>query len=180
MVDQNSFRTVFKDLTGLRADCTSLEGNEAVQRALMTLIEVKRYQSKDKELIDALPQVIAQTIIAGRRSKPRGQTPRTIPFVLANGFEWFFGVIKLSPSSNGEGDWICFRSECHTIPTEGLETDAPPESKEATRDGIRVFFDMLLHWVGFLGSGTITDDSDATDGLPKDMFGARCPHGSTR
>lgn len=55
---------VFKDLTGLRADCTSLEGNEAVQRALMTLIEVKRYQSKDKELIDALPQVIAQTIIA--------------------------------------------------------------------------------------------------------------------
>ncbi|KAG8955882.1 hypothetical protein FRC04_006329 [Tulasnella sp. 424] len=141
------FETSFKDLTGLRADRTSLGVNEDVQRALMTLIEAKRCRSKDKELVDALPQVIAQTIVAGRRSKPHGQTPRSIPFVLANGFEWVFGMLKHSPSSNGEGDWICFTSEAHIIPTEGLKTEAPPESIEATRGAIRVLLDMLLHWI---------------------------------
>ncbi|KIO29242.1 hypothetical protein M407DRAFT_242698 [Tulasnella calospora MUT 4182] len=90
-------------------------------------------------------------ILRGVRTKPSGRSPRPIPFILTNGLEWIFGMLKHEPSDNGEGDWTCIRTESHIIPNCGLgpdtDTDKKSEDEAATTTGIRILIDMLLHWI---------------------------------
>ncbi|KIO29241.1 hypothetical protein M407DRAFT_21636 [Tulasnella calospora MUT 4182] len=60
---QSSVTGVFKELSGLKSDRSSLEVADDAANFTFTLIEAKRLGTEGKKLVDALPQVIAQSMI---------------------------------------------------------------------------------------------------------------------
>ncbi|KAG9045592.1 hypothetical protein FS837_006046 [Tulasnella sp. UAMH 9824] len=144
---RNLARDALKELLGLKPEGRSLKKVNKLARLLLSLVETKRAGTQGKGLLEALPQVIAQAVVAGRRSQPKDTSPLPIPFILTNGFEWIFAALKHEPSDDGGDDWTCIRSEPQIIPKDGLMEGAGPEKKAETEAGLRAVLDMLVHWI---------------------------------
>ncbi|KAG9045161.1 hypothetical protein FS837_006929 [Tulasnella sp. UAMH 9824] len=135
-----------KGLSKLEAEGATFESGVRGSRIKLSLVEAKKMKTGDEKLVDCLPQVIAEAFVAGLRSNPKGMTPLAVPFILTDGFEWIFAILKHEPSADGSDDWTCIKTESHVVPVMGLEPEASTAAKSATTEALRVLLDMLIHW----------------------------------
>ncbi|KAG8954330.1 hypothetical protein FRC00_005905 [Tulasnella sp. 408] len=132
------FLPKLKNLSKLEAQGATFESGVGGSRIKLSLIEAKRMKTGDEKLVDCLPQVIAEALVAA------------VPFILTNGFEWIFAILKHEPSVEGSDDWVCIKTESHVVPVMGLENGASAVAKNETLEARRVLLDMMIHWVGSL------------------------------
>ncbi|KAG9016022.1 hypothetical protein FRB90_003814 [Tulasnella sp. 427] len=142
--DRTNLERHFKNLKYVSSDKGIIDASIASQMINLTVIEVKQYAFGGDELLDWIPQVLAEAWVLSIRYRPSSQGA-FVPFVLTTGFDWIFGFIYKPTSAL----WKYFRTEPFKIPELGLSaSNSVSESeREETMTALKVVLELLVHWV---------------------------------
>ncbi|KAG9018054.1 hypothetical protein FRB90_012506 [Tulasnella sp. 427] len=131
---QDAANEYFNGLDAIQSEGkTFLE--ECGENLLVSVIEVKRGERNNEQLLDHIPQVLSEAYVLSVRNKFEGQGA-LVPFVLTDGFKWIFGLLY-RPGPR----WEYFRTEPLTIVRNSLES---PSAEFEMRAAMRMVLELLV------------------------------------